>query len=41
MVEITLTLKVDADKIGDAEDWLEELANNELFTYNVVNIKKV
>ena len=41
VVEITLKIKTDATDTNQALLWLEELAKNEMFEFDVVKTEKV
>ena len=41
MVEITVKLKVHANNINEAELWLEELADNELFKFEIIKTEVI
>jgi len=40
MVEITVKIKVNGTE-DEADKWLRELAENEMFEYNIIKIKQV
>ena len=41
MVELTVKIKIDSEDVNEAEKWLEELAENEYFDFEIVNSTKV
>jgi len=41
MIELTVKIQVPATNTNEAEKWLEELAENELFEFEVIKTEKV
>jgi len=41
MVELTVKIRVQTNDTNEAEKWLEELAKNEMFEFDVVKTEKV
>ena len=41
MVEITVKIKVQANSVNEAEKWLEELAENELFSFELIKTEVI
>jgi len=41
MVQLTVNIRVNTDDTNEAEKWLEELAENEMFEFDVIQTKVV
>lgn len=41
MIQLTVKISVDATNIEEAEKWLEELADNEMFQFEVIKSENV